>query len=127
MNPDDLLTNLTSVGPAFAVGHAIRTDIRYTRDMFEEPAPEFVAGMKTRGISRLAPNHTTWTSEASEAALKKMSETLKPTGQGPGGAWGYFEQGLVIGVVVYLLPMVAGSIAGVVCGGVWAYRKLASK
>lgn len=112
------------MGPAFAVGHAVRTDVRYSRDMFEHPSPEIVAEKQTCTISQLALQQSTL---ASEAALIANSSPLKSTGQGPGGAWGYFEQGLVIGAVVYLLPVAVGSIAVAVYGGLWAYRNLVSK
>lgn len=59
--------------------------------------------------------------------LKVMSKPLRRTVQGPGGAWGYFEQGLVIGAVVYLLPMAVGSVVGTIYGCLWAYQKLVFK
>lgn len=44
---------------------------------------------------------------------KVAQRPLKPTGQAPSGAWGFFEQGIIIGALVYLLPIVGISTAGI--------------
>ena len=39
---------------------------------------------------------------------------LRPIDQPPSGAWGFFEQGMVLGALVYLLPIVGMTVGGTV-------------
>lgn len=90
--------------------------------MFEEPSPQIVPGDKRPGkkchpVSVLFP-------KVNPKLIEAPSEPLKPTGQGRPGAWGFFEQGLLLGATVYLLPVALLSVAGVTIAGTAAYQKL---
>ncbi|OJJ08336.1 hypothetical protein ASPVEDRAFT_89562 [Aspergillus versicolor CBS 583.65] len=109
------------IGPSFPVGYPVQLDLRFTRDMFEHPSPEIAPGERFHAIS--------WTlfygeSPVGAKMLATMSKPLNPTGQAPAGAWGFFDQGIILGAVVYLLPLVAASVAGTAYMGVLGYRYL---
>lgn len=89
--------------------------------MFEEPSPEIVPGERFHPIS-----NTVSYAESPDGArlLAAMSKPLKPTGQAPAGAWGFFDQGIILGAIVYLIPLTVASVTGAAYMGVWGYRKL---
>jgi hypothetical protein len=113
-----LLTTIIA-GPVSATGFPIHPELRYTRDMFEEPSPQIVPGARfhpaSSMMSQYDPPH-------SEKMLSAMSKPLKPTGQGPSGAIDFFGQGILLGVTVYLLPIALISIGGVATLGTLAFR-----
>ncbi|KAL4861942.1 hypothetical protein BDV12DRAFT_190747 [Aspergillus spectabilis] len=109
------------VGPAFPEGYPLQLDLRYTREMFEEPSPEIVPGERFHPISKTVSYGE---SPVGGRLLAAMSKPLRPTGQAPAGAWGFFDQGVILGAVVYLIPLTVASVAGAAYMGVLAYRKL---
>ncbi|KAL3464458.1 hypothetical protein BJX64DRAFT_286268, partial [Aspergillus heterothallicus] len=113
--PAQLLT-----GPAYPEGYPVQLDLRYTRKMFERPSPEIVPGERFHPISR-----TIFYGESPVGAkmLAALSKPLKPTGQAPAGAWGFFDQGVILGAAVYLLPMTVACVAGAAYMGVLGYQK----
>lgn len=94
------------VGPTSPVDYPINLRMRYPRAMFEVPSPQVVPGPRSHLISSIVKK---------AAFIDALSrKPLKPTGQPKAGAWGFFEQGMVIGLFTYLLP-----IAFTVLGGTW--------
>jgi aldehyde dehydrogenase (NAD+) len=77
---------------------------RYSRDMFDFLCPEVVPGPGTRLVSRLLVETNSF-----EQAVGKP---LKPTGQPESGAWGFFEQGIILGAIVYILPAMGAMAFG---------------
>lgn len=49
---------------------------------------------------------------------------LKPTGQPVAGAWGFFEQGIWLGALVYVLPLISLSTFGVGYAAWKGYQRL---
>lgn len=86
--------------------------IRYTREMFELPSPEIMPGSSSHFVSRLV--------ETADSLDRASQADLKTTGQPESGAWGFFEQGIVLGLIVYILPMV-GVTVGVASAGWMGY------
>lgn len=89
--------------------------------MFEEPSPEIVPGLRFHPISRTV-RYLRATS--GPKLLATMSQPPKPTGQADSGAWGFFEQAVILGATVYLLPVVAGCAAGIVYTGFLTFGRL---
>ncbi len=73
--------------------------------MFEMPSPQIVASPKSHPVSTIL--------QKADFIDKIAQKPLKPTGQALSGAWGFFEQGIVLGALVYLLPIVSVSTFGV--------------
>ncbi|KAF3384695.1 hypothetical protein F1880_002082 [Penicillium rolfsii] len=111
------------VGPAFPAHYPVQLDLRFTRDMFEEPSPEFVPGERFHPISK-----SIFYGESPFGAkmIEAMSKPLRPTGQPRSGAWGFFDQGVILGAVVYLLPVALASVGGIAALGVLGYRTFLS-
>jgi hypothetical protein len=83
-----------SVGPPSPTNHSHALHPRFTSDMFSTPRPQFI----TPPATLPAP------SKLMEIALKQ----LKPTGQRPGHAIGFFEQGILLGLTstaLVVLPL----------------------
>lgn len=112
--------SFASAGPAFPSGFPVQLDLRYTRDMFENASPEIVPGLRFRPISRSVQQLK---GSSGPKLLAAMSKPLQPTGQGESGAWGFFEQAVILGATVYLLPVVVGCAAGLVYSGIVAYNR----
>ncbi|KAL4863663.1 hypothetical protein BDV12DRAFT_189501 [Aspergillus spectabilis] len=111
------------IGPPFPVNYPVQLDLRFTRDMFEEPTPEIVPGERFYPISK-----SIFYGESPVGAkmIEAMSKPLKPTGQTPAGAWGFFDQAVILGAAVYLLPLAVASVGGVAALGVVGYRAFLS-
>lgn len=73
--------------------------------MFELPSPEAVVGPKSHLISHLL--------EKADSFDQVARRPLKPTGQPESGAWGFFEQGIILGAMVYILPVMGMMTFGV--------------
>jgi hypothetical protein len=84
----------TSVGPASPVNHPHALHPRFTASILSTPRPQFI----------VPPAPLPPSSQLKELALK----TLKPTGQRPGHAIGFFEQGILLGLgstALVVLPL----------------------
>lgn len=104
------------------MGYPVQLDLRFTREMFEQCSPEIAPGERFHPISRTVSYGG---SAVGAKMLAALSKPLKPTGQAPAGAWGFFDQGIILGAVVYLLPLAAASVAGAAYMGV-LFRKVVS-
>ncbi|THZ07500.1 hypothetical protein D6C95_01957 [Aureobasidium pullulans] len=111
------------IGPTGPTGYPVRPDLRYVREMFEEPSPQIVPEGKIHAASNVWKLRNT---SRSAAILAHASEPLKPIDQAAAGAWGFFETGVLLGAAVYILPVVLGTIAGATYTGIWAYRRILS-
>ncbi|KAH0288237.1 ALDH-like protein [Aureobasidium namibiae CBS 147.97] len=109
------------IGSAGPVGYPVRPDLRYVREMFEEPSPQIVPEGKIHAASNVWKLRN---SPRSAAILAHASRPLRPTGQAAAGAWGFFETGVLLGAAVYLLPVILGTIVGATYTGIWTYRKV---
>jgi len=91
------------VGPPSPTDHPHALHPRYTSAMFSVPRPQF-----TNPASPLPSPH-----KLMELALKQ----LKPTGQRPGHAIGFFEQGILLGLgstTLVVLPLLGWGVFRVV-------------
>ncbi|KAK5064587.1 hypothetical protein LTR84_000420 [Exophiala bonariae] len=106
------------VGPTTPIGYPVSLRTRYSASMFEYPSPQFAVGPRSHLASRIlaGPTKSAW-------LMGIAQKPLKPTGQPPPGAWGFFEQGMVIGALVYLLPILSVSLFGAGYASIWGYRK----
>ncbi|KAL3464903.1 hypothetical protein BJX64DRAFT_298019 [Aspergillus heterothallicus] len=101
--PSELL-----IGPAipFHNGQPSPSPIlRYSTEMLSRPRPEYIQEAKgfTMSVQELK--------ELDRAALDRLqveaARPLRPTGQGPGTAIGFFEQGILVGAVFIVLPVIS--------------------
>ncbi|KAH6620559.1 Aldehyde/histidinol dehydrogenase [Boeremia exigua] len=95
------------LGPAAPAHHAPSLDLRYTRTHFSRPAPVYVAPRGTTGEP--------WKVDASEA----LRTAGREIGQKKRAEWiaiGYFEQGILLGLGVYGVPLLACVGTGVFYG-----------
>ncbi|THV89259.1 hypothetical protein D6D27_06595 [Aureobasidium pullulans] len=111
------------IGPTGPTGYPVRPDLRYVREMFEEPSPQIVPEGKIHAASNVWKLRNT---SRSAAILAHASAPLRPIDQAAAGAWGFFETGVLLGAAVYILPVILGTIAGATYAGVWAYRRILS-
>ncbi|THW54895.1 hypothetical protein D6D20_09879 [Aureobasidium pullulans] len=111
------------IGPTGPTGYPVRPDLRYVREMFEEPSPQIVPEGKIHAASNVWKLRNT---SRSAAILAHASAPLRPIDQAAAGAWGFFETGVLLGAAVYILPVILGTIAGATYTGVWAYRRILS-
>lgn len=93
------------VGPMAPKDYSTNLRTRYTREMFELPSPEIVPGPRSHCVSRLL--------EKAGSFDQVAQKPLKSTGQPASGAWGFFEQGIILGAIVYILPVVGAMAFGV--------------
>ena len=106
--PADLL-----VGPAAPIGFPISMNARYSKMMFSVPRPEFINfSVRSAAVAKVLDG-----AEANADAERKLREggqkPLPPTGQRPGKAIGFFEQGLFVGATVLTTTTMTGlAIAG---------------
>lgn len=102
-----------AVGPMTPKDYSTSLRTRYTREMFELPSPETVIGPRSHFVSRLL--------EKAGSFDQVAQKPLKSTGQPESGAWGFFEQGIILGAVVYILPVVGAMTFGVGYAGWTSY------
>ncbi|RAH45249.1 uncharacterized protein BO95DRAFT_464062 [Aspergillus brunneoviolaceus CBS 621.78] len=92
------------VGPALATDQrVIPVERRYTTSMFSRPRPEMITTIQA-GKSGLKKGHVLG------ALSKKVVKPLLKARQGPGTSMGFFEQGILVGLVFIVIPVV--SVAG---------------
>lgn len=84
--------------------YAIDLRVRYAREMFELPSPQVIPGPRSHPISSIL--------KKADYIDSLSRKPLKPTGQPPSGAWGFFEQGIVLGFVFYVLPITTLTLSG---------------
>lgn len=101
------------VGPMIPKDYSINLRTRYTREMLELPSPETVPGPRSHFVSRLL--------EKAGSFHQVAQKPLKSTGQPASGAWGFFEQGIILGAIVYILPVVGAMTFGVGYAGWTGY------
>lgn len=89
--------------------------------MIESPSPQFVHP-KNAGLSPGAL--TQERSQLWEQLYQASLRPLKPTGQPVPGSMNFFAQGLVVGVVFFLIPIVAVTASGsvVLLKHLWRWR-----
>lgn len=81
--------------------------------MLSRPRPEYIQSSKRNtsiNTDRLVQDLSLF--EEQEQALvqrlrKEVDSPLRPTGQGPGTAVGFFEQGIIVGAVFIVFPIVS--------------------
>ncbi|RAH84251.1 hypothetical protein BO86DRAFT_397117 [Aspergillus japonicus CBS 114.51] len=89
------------LGPALATDQSIiPVDRRYTTWMLSRPRPEMITTIQA-GESELRKGHLL------AALSKNVNQPLPKTGQGPGTSMGFFEQGIVVGFVFIVIPVVS--------------------
>ncbi|CAI6306225.1 unnamed protein product [Periconia digitata] len=87
------------VGPAAPVGHSVDQTTRYTKDQFIRHSPVFVAGSKS---------HSGLDSTASKEVDKLLADAAMEIKAKKRAEWkslGFFEQGILIGLGVYGVPI----------------------
>ncbi|EOA89727.1 uncharacterized protein SETTUDRAFT_57859, partial [Exserohilum turcica Et28A] len=88
-----------TVGPTVALGYPTDLKWRYTRAMFEMPSPQVMPPPKPHMVSTVF--------QEADHIDQIAQRPLKPTGQPVAGAWGFFEQGIWLGALVYVLPLIS--------------------
>jgi hypothetical protein len=91
------------VGPTFPITIAqSHTDLRYTPDMFSVSRPEQIS---KSSLAHLQSSLHSLTDETKCSPLKQLLSTpLKPTNQPTGSSMGFFDQGILTGIVAFVLP-----------------------
>jgi len=107
--PTQWLTHLITVGPAAPSNYAMNIETRYTKEMFSSPRPQFTES-RLRGRNLLNSPVSSNKDKASNL-LKEVLKPLPALSQPPGGAIGFFEQGLFIGVGFLSIPIMGGIAA----------------
>ncbi|KAK6373851.1 hypothetical protein LTS17_007820 [Exophiala oligosperma] len=113
------------VWPGAPIGHPVSPESLYTRAMIESPSPQFVHP-KEDGLM-LAD---LLTGDSSRRSLDRLYQSslrpLKSTGQPNPGSMNFFTQGLLVGAVFYLLPIVAVAAGGsvVLMKHLWKSKKI---
>ena len=96
-------------GPRTPLGHATSLEGPYSKQMFSVPAPQFIRyGDKTLRLCRALSEK-----DAKEAArVRRGAESLDTRVKQPAGhAFGFFEQGILLGMGIVLATFVAGNVA----------------
>ncbi|PYH68360.1 uncharacterized protein BO88DRAFT_454647 [Aspergillus vadensis CBS 113365] len=94
------------VGPALPHrqdGLSLR--LRYTKEMMSKPRPELIESIESFGFE--LKDFTNPTSSKLQAFRERESQPLRETGQGPGTAIGFFEQGIIVGALFIVLPVIS--------------------
>jgi len=91
------------VGPAAPLHHPTATHPRYDPALFTVPRPAHATAPASS-----AKLHAALTSGPAAGLRAESVAPLKPDGQRAGKIVGFFDQGLITGVVVFVLPVVAG-------------------
>lgn len=94
------------LGPAAPAFHAIDIDARYTKAQFTRTSPAFI----THGSSQAALVKVLGGKESRKAAtdvLAKATQEIKERKRAESIAIGYFEQGILIGLGLYGVPLLA--------------------
>jgi hypothetical protein len=88
--------------------------------MFTLPRPAYISppssphSISSTTITTLLTSPSGIKSSAAEIELQKeASKELKPTGQKPGHHIGFFEQGILTGLVLVFVPAVVGTLVAV--------------
>ncbi|KAF0323019.1 putative aldehyde dehydrogenase [Colletotrichum asianum] len=104
------------VGPARPVSAASPSSIelRYEIQMMTRPRPEFVCsltGEKFEDIALARSAHDRTSGLRKEDAYRSLREdalrSLRPIGQGSGSSIGFFDQGIITGMLAFALPALA--------------------
>jgi hypothetical protein len=111
--PPDLL-----VGPAAPIGFPVSINARYSKAMFSIPRPEYITfPARSDTIAKALDGD----GRDSERKLREEAQkALPPTGQPPGRAVGFFEQGLLTGATI----LAASTVAGLAMAGYFILPKL---
>ncbi|KAL3294956.1 aldehyde dehydrogenase PutA [Colletotrichum asianum] len=103
-------------GPARPVSAASPSSIelRYETQMMTRPRPEFVCsltGEKFEDIALARSAHDRTSGLRKEDAYRSLREdalrSLRPIGQGSGSSIGFFDQGIITGMLAFALPALA--------------------
>jgi len=92
------------VGPAAPLDHRTCVHPRYIPEMFTIARPAFATPDAESVKLRKALDNTQGARHLRAETLEKLSKT----GQREGKAVGFFDQGLLVGVGMYVMPVVAG-------------------
>ncbi|KAL2782583.1 hypothetical protein BJX66DRAFT_350844 [Aspergillus keveii] len=108
------VTVANHIPPELLVGPAIPSHIgqpspspilRYSTEMLSQPRPEYIKETKRSAMTLQELK------ELDRAALDRLrveaASPLRSTGQGPGTAIGFFEQGILVGAVFIVLPVIS--------------------
>jgi hypothetical protein len=97
--PADML-----VGPAAPLGFPVSMKVRYSKTMFSIPRPEFINfSARSWAVAKALDGGEP---DAERKLREEAERTLPPTGQQPGKAIGFFEQGLLTGATVVATSMI---------------------
>ncbi|KAL6245154.1 hypothetical protein RBB50_007929 [Rhinocladiella similis] len=109
------------VWPSAPVGYPVSPDSVYSRTMIESPSPQFVhPGEGSLTLEDLAQDR----SQRWEQLYRSSLRPLKPTSQPNPGSMNFFKQGLLVGAVFYLFPIIAVTASGsaVLLQRLWRWR-----
>jgi hypothetical protein len=83
--------------------------------MFTVPRPAYITPPpSSKALTTLLTSSSTAKSSATAAELEtEAAKELKPTGQKPGHHIGFFEQGILTGLVFIFVPAAVGTLVAV--------------
>lgn len=73
--------------------------------MMSKPRPELIESIESFGFE--LKDFTNSTSSKLQAFKERESQPLREIGQGPGTAIGFFEQGIIVGALFIVLPVIS--------------------
>ncbi|KIW88815.1 uncharacterized protein Z519_10299 [Cladophialophora bantiana CBS 173.52] len=99
------------VGPATPLNHPMLVSLRYTTEFFSVPRPQYISPpADSARLLRIIERNT----EDKQDLLATLSTGSKAAShspnRSPGGGLGFFEQGIVIGLVLFFSPVLVGLI-----------------
>ena len=116
-------------GPSPPAGYAVSLSTRYTREMFERSSPQFVCNQTIKPYSGI-------TSQIDDFPLQQLSGDKKPleslrvgaikplpdTGHSAGGQIGFFEQAILWGGALTIVPALTAVLGGAGYGAFQGYK-----
>ena len=105
----EMITDANLVGPAAPVGYSVSPVGRYRCEMMENPSPKFVSRVSGEVDLREVAQKG---SEIGKLLHQQSLRPLKPTGQPREGDSNFFQQGMLVGLIFLVLPVVTGSLIG---------------
>lgn len=93
------------LGPAAPVFHAVDVEARYTKDQFTRVSPALIKPTGPHALASVLGGKDS--RRAAAEALSKATQEIKEKKRADWIAIGYFEQGILIGLGLYGIPLLA--------------------
>ena len=93
------------LGPAAPAYHAVDVEARYTKDQFTRVSPALIKPSGPHALASVLSGKDS--RRAAAEALSKATQEIKEKKRADSIAIGYFEQGILIGLGLYGIPLLA--------------------